>query len=179
MVDVGSVPETVDRWSPVQTAQRAGPGIGVMGIATQPGDLMGSLADRNKAVVVALWDAMNTRQHDALDDLIAVDVVRHCPATPDIQIRNLDEFRAFLRGFDEAFPDNVQTLTRMVADDTAVAVWSSYSGTQLGAFGPLPPTGRRAEFEFAAIFRVSEGKVAEWWITWDNMGVLAQLGALD
>ncbi len=72
----------------------------------------------------------------------------------------------------------MQTLTQLVADHDHVAFWSSYSGTQHGAFGPLPPSGRKADFEFAGIFRMADGKVAEWWVTWDNMGILGQLGAL-
>lgn len=139
---------------------------------------MSSIAEQHKAVITALWDAMNARRLDARDALVAADVVRHCPATPDVQIRSLEDCTTFMRGFDTALPDNVQTLPKLVADEDHVAAWSSYTGTQHGTFGSLAPSGRRAEFEFAAIFRMAAGKVAEWWVTWDNMGILGQLGAL-
>jgi predicted ester cyclase len=44
--------------------------------------------------------------------------------------------------------------------------------------GPFPPSGAKAKFDFGAMFRISGGKIAEWWVTWDNMTILAQLGHL-
>jgi SnoaL-like polyketide cyclase len=41
---------------------------------------------------------------------------------------------------------------------------------------PLPASGARTQFDFGAVFRMADGKIAEWWITWDNMTVLRQLG---
>jgi len=57
-------------------------------------------------------------------------------------------------------------------------VWATYEGTQLGPMGPFPPSGNRARFSFAGVVRVDDGKLAELWITWDNMAILAQLGHL-
>ncbi len=49
-------------------------------------------------------------------------------------------------------------------------------GTQLGPMGPFPPSGRKAKFDFGAVFRIEGGKIAEWWVTWDNMTILRSLG---
>jgi hypothetical protein len=35
--------------------------------------------------------------------------------------------------------------------------------------GSFPPSGRKAQFDFGAVFRIEGGKIAEWWVTWDNM----------
>src|SRR5262249_53008095 len=43
---------------------------------------MSTTNEQNKALVRRLWEAMNNRQLEALDDLLAPDVVRHCEATP-------------------------------------------------------------------------------------------------
>jgi predicted ester cyclase len=59
-----------------------------------------------------------------------------------------------------------------------VAVWATYEGTQRGQMGPFPPSGKKVQFDFAALLRVEEGKIAEMWVTWDNMAILAQLGHL-
>ena len=74
------------------------------------------------------------------------------------------------------FPDSVQTITHLVAEGNVVAVWTTYEGTQQGPMGPFPPSGRRARFDFGAVFRVEHAKIAEWWVTWDNMVVLRALG---
>ena len=44
--------------------------------------------------------------------------------------------------------------------------------------GPFPATGKRMESECAGIFRIDDGRIAELWVTWDNLAGLAQLGLL-
>jgi len=46
--------------------------------------------DLNKTVIRPFFDAWNSRQPDAFDDLIAPDVVRHCEATPGVEVRSID-----------------------------------------------------------------------------------------
>jgi hypothetical protein len=59
-----------------------------------------------------------------------------------------------------------------------VAMWATYEGTQTGQMGPFPPSNRYAKFNFGGILRVENGKIAEWWVTCDNMSILSQLGNL-
>ena len=131
-----------------------------------------------RELVRRLEHAMNERRLDDLDEIMAPDFVRHCEATPDVDVRSLDDFKEFLRNDAAAFPDNVQTITHIVAEGDQIGIFATYAGTHLGALGPFPPTGRRAEFNFAGVFRVENDKIAEFWITWDNMTILAQLGLL-
>jgi steroid delta-isomerase-like uncharacterized protein len=139
---------------------------------------MSTTSEQNKVLVRRFWDAMNTRHLEALDDLLAPDVVRHCEATPGVDVRSLEQFKEFMRQDAAVFPDSVQTITHLVAEGHVVAVWATYEGTQQGPLGPFPPSGRRARFEFGAVFRVERGKIAEWWVTWDNMALLRALGHL-
>lgn len=44
--------------------------------------------------------------------------------------------------------------------------------------GPFPPSGKKVQFDFGAVFHVEEGKTAELWVTWDNMAILVRLGHL-
>jgi steroid delta-isomerase-like uncharacterized protein len=134
--------------------------------------------EQNKAVIRRFFDAWNSRQPDAFDDLIAPDVVRHCEATPNVEARNLDQVKEFLRQDTAIFPDSVQTIKLLVAEGNLVAAWTTYEGTQQGPMGPFPPSGRKAQFDFGAVFRIEGGKIAEWWVTWDNMTILRALGHL-
>jgi predicted ester cyclase len=133
-------------------------------------------ADGMKDLVRRLTDAMNSRQLDELDAIMADDFVRHCEATPGLVVTSRDDFKAFLRADAEAFPDNVQTMTHVVAGDDLIGVFATYEGTHLGPLGSFPPTGKRAKFTFAGVLRVENDKLAEFWITWDNMTILGQLG---
>ena len=95
--------------------------------------------------------------------------------TPDLQARSLDDIKEFLRLDTAVFPDSVQTVKLMVAEGDLVATWATYEGTQQGPMGPFPPSGRKAQFDFGAVFRIEDGKIAEWWVTWDNMTILRAL----
>jgi steroid delta-isomerase-like uncharacterized protein len=123
--------------------------------------------------------AMNARDLDALDALVAPDVVRHCEATPALVVENLDQLKDFLRVDAATFPDNVQTFEHIVVEDDQVGLWARYAGTQEGPMGPFPASGKRADFHFGCVFRMADDRIAEWWVTWDNMTILGQLGHLS
>ncbi|HEV8711232.1 MAG TPA: ester cyclase [Candidatus Binatia bacterium] len=139
---------------------------------------MRTITEENKVLVRRFWEAMNTRQWDAFDELLAPDVVRHCQATPEINVRSREQFKDFCRQDATVFPDSIQTFTHLVAEGDFVAVWATFEGTQRGQMGPFPPSGKKVQFDFGAVFHVENGKIAEWWVTWDNTAILAQLGHL-
>jgi steroid delta-isomerase-like uncharacterized protein len=125
-----------------------------------------------------LEEAMNSRQLDLLDDIVADDFVRHCQATPDFDVRSRDDFKEFLRQNTASFPDNVQTFVQVVVEGERAGIWVTYEGTQTGAFGPFPASDRTVSFDFGGIARAQDGKLAELWVTWDNMTIMGQLGLL-
>lgn len=120
--------------------------------------------------------ALNAHRLDLLDELVTPDFVRHCQATPGAEVRSLDEFKDFQRQDTAAFPDSHQTLKHVIAEGNMVAAWATYEGTQTGALGPFPASGKRMQVDFAAVFRVENDRLAELWVTWDNLAALAQLG---
>jgi steroid delta-isomerase-like uncharacterized protein len=134
--------------------------------------------EQNKAVIRRFFDAWNSRRPEAFDDIIKPDVIRHCDATPDIEAQGLDQIKRFLAQDTAIFPDSVQTIKLLIAEGNHVAAWATYEGTQQGPMGPLPPSGRKAQFDFGAMFRIDGGKIAEWWVAWDNMKILRSLGHL-
>ena len=139
---------------------------------------MATTTEQNKGIIRRFFDAWNSRQPDVFNGLMASDVVRHCEATPGMQIRSLDQVKEFLTQDSQIFPDSVQTIKLLIAEGDLVAAWSTYEGTQRGPMGPFPPSGRTVEFDFGAVFRVDGGKIAEWWVTWDNVKILRTLGHL-
>jgi steroid delta-isomerase-like uncharacterized protein len=139
---------------------------------------MRTTTEENKVLARRLGEAIDERRWDALDDIVAPDFTRHCQATPQVDVRSLQAFKEFLRQDAAVFPDSTQTLKHILAEGSLVAIWATYAGTQRGPMGPFPPSGKRMEVDFGAVLRVENGKVAEMWVTWDNMAVLAQLGHL-
>jgi predicted ester cyclase len=136
------------------------------------------VTNQNREIIKRFVEAGNARDFGALRALVSPTFERHCPATPDVEVHSLDDFVRFLKSDLEAFPDNRVTLTTLVAEGEHVAVGGTYTGTQRGPFGPFPPSGRRVTCEFGGIFRIESGTVAHLRLTWDNLGVLSQLGHL-
>jgi steroid delta-isomerase-like uncharacterized protein len=133
-------------------------------------------SSENKEVVLTMAEAINERDFDALDALVAQDVRRHSAATPEVKVENLEQFKSFLEQDLATCPDARQTVNMILAEGDMVAVHATYVGTQSGPMGPFPPTGKRVEIPFIGILRLENGKVAEIWVEWDNLSALTQLG---
>lgn len=130
----------------------------------------------NVQVVTSMIEAVNARELDALEEFFSADVVRHSAATPGVRVSNFEEFMAFLRADLAACPDAQQEVEIIFGAGDKVAVQAFYTGTQTGAMGPFPPSGKTMELPFMAILRLEERKIAEMWVEWDNMSALSQLG---
>ena len=134
------------------------------------------MREANKMIVRAFAEAGNRNDLEAFDTLLAPDFVRHCEATPEIAVTSCEEFKQFYRDTANTFPDQRMTLDTLIAEGDRVAFWGTFSGTQEGPMGPFPPTGRRLESDVAGMFRIEAGKIAELWVTWDNLSGFVQLG---
>jgi predicted ester cyclase len=134
---------------------------------------------RNLELVRQMTEAINRRDFDALDAIVASDVRRHSAATPDVDVRNLEEFKAFLRRDLAAVHDSKQEIEIIFGERDKVAVRAMFRGTQSGPMGPFPPSGREVAVPFLAILRIEKDKVAEIWVEWDNLSMLVQLGHLQ
>lgn len=134
--------------------------------------------DANRCLVQAFADAGNRGDLDAFDSLLAADFVRHCEATPEVSVQNREDFKQFYKDTAATFPDQRMDIEILVAEGDRVAFWGSFSGTQKGPMGPFPATGKQMASDCAGVFRIDEGRIAELWVTWDNLAGLAQLGLL-
>ncbi len=135
-----------------------------------------SKTERNKQLFVQGIDAVNNRNWDALDSQIVANYVRHCQATPDVQVNSLDDFKRYLKQDSAAFPDSRVEIVTMVAEGDFVAFHCRYTATQRGPMGPFPATGKKMSLEVFGIHRIENGKLVETWLSWDNLSALMQLG---
>jgi steroid delta-isomerase-like uncharacterized protein len=135
-----------------------------------------SAEEENKVLVRRFGDASNARHFDVIGQLVAADFVRHCQATPDVDVRSREQFIEFLNQDAAVFPDSHQALQHLVAEGDLVAFWATYEGTQQNQMGPFPPSHKKMQVDFGGVFRIRDGKLAELWVTWDNLAALTQLG---
>ncbi len=138
------------------------------------------IADEAENIQLAesMVNAINDRSLDRLDHLMSPNVVRHSAATAGVIVTNLAEFKAFLQSDFSAVPDSVMKIDVIFGNQNFVGMRATYSGTQSGAMGPFPATGKRFELPFVGILRIDQGKISEMWVEWDNVFALTQLGHL-
>ena len=132
--------------------------------------------DANKALVRRFIEVSNAAEWDRLDEIVAPDFQRHSTATAGPPVRSLEAFVSLQESFLSAFPDQQVRLDNMIAEGDFVAIRAAYLGTQSGPMGNLPATGRSVDGPFVAFFRIDSQKIAELWVEWDNVAMLAQLG---
>jgi predicted ester cyclase len=133
----------------------------------------------NKAVVQRLFDEVwNGRRFDVIDELYAADYVAdYRPYAP------LREGRHAVREMVErawtTMPDYHEELVAMVAEGDVVAVHLRITGTQLGNWGPIPPTGKRLEFDEMLLLTFNaSGQVVHQRGVVDNLAGLRQVGVM-
>jgi steroid delta-isomerase-like uncharacterized protein len=133
----------------------------------------------NIQLVEQMTAAINDRNFDRLDFLVANDLRRYSASTPGVVVESLEQFKAFLKQDLAAVPDSHQEITHIFGSGDFVAVRAIYRGTQSGPWGPFPASNRAIELPFIGMLRVNAGKVAEIWVEWDNLTALQQLGHIS
>jgi predicted ester cyclase len=94
-------------------------------------------------------DVINAGNHDALDAIAT-------PALARTLRRAFDQFRA-------AFPDWHQEIVELVAEDATVVARFRCTGTHLGVWQDLQPTGRTMAIDEVYFFRVTHDRLARVW----------------
>ena len=132
----------------------------------------------NIATIRYIHSEMAKGNIDAFDSVLAENYVRHCQAMPPglQEMRGGEQLKAFVRDFISAVSDLNETFDVIVADSDKVAYVTTMTATQTGPMGGLPASGRTFTCVNIIIQRFENGKIAETWVTWDNVAMLSQLG---
>ena len=135
--------------------------------------------ERNKAIVLRLKKSQGTPEQKAVEaELLAPGFKRlrggmHNLAA-NAQGQGFPSTGVNLRG---AFPDRIDVIEEIIAEDDRVGLLFRLEGTHQGNFFGIPATGRRISVHELGIYRLIDGKVSEAWFMADELGVLLQLGA--
>jgi predicted ester cyclase len=82
-----------------------------------------------------------------------------------------------------AMGDRRYTLGELIAEGDKVVAVGSWSGTHQGdletPFGTRPGTGKSVTIKTIHVFRIADGKVAEQWGMFDELGFYQQVGAIS
>ena len=128
-------------------------------------------------VVTRYFESLSTGDVESAVALIADDADFRTPMGP---IADREGVRAFLAGFDAAFPEASYRIDTLVSSRASVAAEGLYAGTHNGPL-PLPDgstlaaTGREVSTPFVTMFRVVRGRIVSHRPYWNVTDVLAQL----
>jgi C-1 hydroxylase len=128
--------------------------------------------EENKAVVRRWIEAYNRRNLD-FDEFIAPDYFDH---TNQVGMEGLKQL--FDMGL-KAFPDWHETIEDIIAEGDKVWVLLTYTGTHTGEFMGLAPTGNKITTKGVDIYRIENGKLAEYWNVTDFVRFFRPIGAIE
>lgn len=123
--------------------------------------VMADQAEDNKDRAIRMHELINERDFDALDEIIAEDVMRHSAATIGTTVSSLAQFKEFLRADLTASPDARVEIDQIIAVGDMVALRGIYRGTQTGPMGPYPPSGKTFELPYIGMLRFDNEKIVE------------------
>jgi steroid delta-isomerase-like uncharacterized protein len=136
------------------------------------------LSEENKAIVRQQEEELFTQGNlDAADEVYAPDYVGHDPSNSE-EVRGLEAAKRAASDYRQAFPDLRVTVEDLIAEGDRVAARLRFRGTHLGELDGIAPTGRRVDCTGIVISRIEEGKIAEDWANFDDLGMMRQLGLI-
>ena len=132
--------------------------------------------DADRDVVRRYYEeVLNLGKIELLEDLAVADYAEHDPLPG--QGTGLDGLKDRASMIVEALSPHF-SIEDVIADRDKVAVRWTNSGTHVGEFFGIPPTGRSFEIAGIDIHRLEGGKMAEHWHVVDVFAMLLQLGAI-
>jgi steroid delta-isomerase-like uncharacterized protein len=135
---------------------------------------MTSVQEANKRVVQRAYDAWDKGSEATFDEVYAKDVIHR-----NMAIEGVSDLKEILQRWLEAFPDQTHEVHHTIAEDDWVATRFSMTGTHLGRWREIEPTGSEFEVEGMAMERVEDGKIVERWLIEDMLDFYQKLGLVS
>jgi steroid delta-isomerase-like uncharacterized protein len=131
--------------------------------------------EQNKAIVSRFFEAFAADDQEALNEVLAPDLVAYSHGAPSPQ--NRETHLQGISMWHAAFSDTRFTIEEQIAEEDKVAsrmtMQSVHSG---GDFMGLPPSGKQIEVSAVTIERIKDGKIVERRVESDWLGMMQQLG---
>ncbi len=127
----------------------------------------------NTAIVQRAFECWNKRDFSVIAELFP-DCIYHSSVTGELKG---EAYGKYFTALLNAFPDGRLTVNDQIGEDDKVAVRWNFTGTHKGELMGHP-TGKQVTMTGISIVRIVNGKIAEAWEEWDNLGMMQQLGVV-
>jgi steroid delta-isomerase-like uncharacterized protein len=135
------------------------------------------MSEGNKAVARKFFRMFELGDTDLADKIVAADYVNH-NAVPD-QMLGIEGVKAFTTSIKNALPDIQFNIGDQIAEGDKVVTRYTVGGTHRGDLFGVPATGKQVKWTATATMTVTNGKVREAWLNWDQCGLMQQLGVVQ
>jgi steroid delta-isomerase-like uncharacterized protein len=137
------------------------------------------MSEANKATARRWFEEVwNQGRETTIDELFAANGVAHGLGDSEADVHGPAEFKPFLANMRAGIPDARVRVEDILAEDDRVAIRVTLEGTHTGDGLGVPPTGRRVSIQGIIIARMANGQMVEAWNSYDQLGLLRQIGAL-
>jgi steroid delta-isomerase-like uncharacterized protein len=133
------------------------------------------MLQENKDVALR-WveEVWNQGRIDLIDELHAENYVRHHDSDGGA---GREHYKRHVQNVLNFIPDSKCTVEHVIAEGDMVVLRLITTGTHLGRYGDIEPTGRPVEFQAVELLRITDGQIVESWHSYDRLSFLAQIGA--
>jgi steroid delta-isomerase-like uncharacterized protein len=136
------------------------------------------MADNKSLVHRWFEEVWNQGREKIIDELLGPDIVAFGLGEGGAEVRGPAEFKTFFHNLKNAFPDLHITIEDTLAERDEVAVRILIEGTHKGDGLGIPATGRKFRVPGICIIKLANGKLVVGWNSWDQLGLLQQLGVI-
>lgn len=125
----------------------------------------------NKEVVQRFFEIYNNQDYEAAYKYFAPNYKDH--GLP--QVRSVEDAIEILKSTHKAFPDIKVVIDDLIQENDKVVFRGRFTGTHLGEFVDIAPSGAKVEFEALEIFKVENQKITESWGYWPLSVIVSQI----
>lgn len=126
-------------------------------------------------------EVLDKRNLDVLDEIVTADCLIHRPEASE-PIRGLSDFKQALGRILQVYSEFSTTIHDLIAEDDRVTCRLSHLAVNRGEWtsrlGRHDVAEKPVSWSAIAIFRFRDGKIAEEWVSRDELGMLIELGVL-
>lgn len=120
-----------------------------------------------------LKEGFNAGNVSALDPLFHTQFVEHQTGS---QVPGLEGLKMRIQHLRRAMPDLHLDIVDTITEGDKICFVLDGTGTHLGAFGPLPASGKTLTLSVIDICRFEDGQIIEHWGIPDRMSIVEQIG---
>ena len=123
-------------------------------------------------------EVWNQGREQTIDEMLTAEGVGHGLGDTDRDTRGPAEFKVFWRNLRGALPDVHIRVDDLISQGDRVVTRITLTGTHSGEGLGVPPSGAKVHVQGIVIMRFHNGKAVEAWNSYDQLGLLRQIGAL-